>query len=55
MGPHLMATAKSHVFSRVAAGNWVIFSSYGGDVDSKLEFVQCSQDTCLGMRDNSGM
>ena len=31
---------KSHVFSRVAAGTWVIFSSYGGDVHSKLEFVQ---------------
>ena len=31
---------KSHVFSRVAAGTWVIFSSYGGDVHLKLEFVQ---------------
>ena len=35
--------------------NLGIFSSYGGDVHSKLEFVQWSQHTCLGMRDNSGM
>ena len=27
-------------FSRVAAGTWGIFSSYGGDVHSNLEFVQ---------------
>ena len=25
---------------RVAAGTWGIFSSYGGDVHSNLEFVQ---------------
>ena len=31
---------NSHVFSRVAAGTWVIFKSYGGDVLSKLDFVQ---------------
>ena len=31
---------KVHVFSRVAAGTWGIFSSYLGDVHSKLEFVQ---------------
>ena len=31
---------KSHGFSRVAAGTWGIFSSYGGYVHSKLEFVQ---------------
>ena len=30
----------SHGFSRVAAGTWGIFSSYGGDVLSNLEFVQ---------------
>ena len=29
--PHLAARGKSHGFSRVAAENWVIFSSYGGD------------------------
>ena len=27
---------KSHGFSRVAAGTWGIFSSYSGDVHSKL-------------------
>ena len=26
---------KSHGFSRVAAGNWGIFTSYSGDVHSK--------------------
>ena len=31
---------KSHGFSSVEAGTWVIISSYGGDVHSKLEFVQ---------------
>ena len=30
---------KSHVFSRVAAGTWGIFSSYDGDAHSKREFV----------------
>ena len=40
IGPHLVARGKSHGFSRVAAGTWAIFSSYGGDVHSKLEFVQ---------------
>ena len=35
-----LGDGKSHGFSRVAAGTWVIFSSYGGDVHSKLEFVQ---------------
>ena len=55
IGPHLAARGKSHEFSRVAAGTWGIFASYGGDVHSKLEFVQWRQYTCLGMRDNSGM
>ena len=40
IGPHLTERGKTHGFSRVAAGSWVIFSSYGGDVHSKLEFVQ---------------
>ena len=39
-GPHLAERGKSHGFSRVAAGTWGIISSYGGDVHSKLEFVQ---------------
>ena len=55
IGPHLAERGKSHGFSRVAAGTWGIFSSYGGDVHSKLEFVQWSQDTCLGIRDNWAM
>ena len=38
--PHLVARGKSHGFSRVAAGTWGIFSSYGGDVHSILGFVQ---------------
>ena len=55
IGPHLAERGKSHGFSLVAAGTWAIFSSYVGDVRSKLEFVQWSHDTCLGLRDNSGM
>ena len=46
---------RSHGFSRVAAGTWIIFSSNGGDVLSKMEFLHRSQDTCLGMTDTSGM
>ena len=38
-GPHLVARGKSHVFSRVAAGTWGIFSSYDRDAHSKREFV----------------
>ena len=30
---------KSHVFSRVVAGTWGIFSSYVGDAHSKRDFV----------------
>ena len=36
IGPHLAGRGKSHWFSRVAAGTWVIFSTYSGDVHSKL-------------------
>ena len=38
-GPHLVASGKSHGFSRVAAGTWGIVSSYDGDAHSKREFV----------------
>ena len=55
IGPHLTETWKSHVFSRVAAGTCGIFSSYGEDVHTKLEFVQWNQYTLLFMRDKSGM
>ena len=37
--PHLVARGKSHGFSLVAAGSWVIFSSYDRDAHSKPEFV----------------
>ena len=37
--PHLVASGKSHEFSRVAAGTWCMFSSYDGDDHSKREFV----------------
>ena len=40
IGPHLTERGKSHVFSRVTAGTRGILSRYGGDVHSKLEFVQ---------------
>ena len=53
--PHLAVRGKSHGFSRVVAGTWVIFSSYGGDGPSKLVFVQRPQDSCLVMRDTSGI
>ena len=36
IGPHLVGRGKSHGFSRVVAGTWGIFSSYSGDVHSKL-------------------
>ena len=36
IGPHLAGRGKSHGISRVAAGTWGIFSSYSGDVHSKL-------------------
>ena len=39
IGPHLVARGKSHGFSRVPAGTWVIFLSYDGDAHSKMEFV----------------
>ena len=39
-GPHLVVRGKSHGFSRIAVGTWVIISVYGGDGPSKLEFVQ---------------
>ena len=54
IGPHLVASGKSHGFSRVAAGTPCIFSSYGGDGELKHGFVQRSQDSCLVMTDTSG-
>ena len=37
--PHLVVRGKFHVFYRVAAGTWVILSSFDGDAHSKREFV----------------
>ena len=34
--PYLAGSGKSHGFSRVAAGTWVIFSSYSRAIHSKL-------------------
>ena len=39
IGPHLMASGKSHGFSRAVADTWGIFSSYNGDAHSKWEFL----------------
>ena len=41
--------------SRVAAGTWGIFASYSMDGHSKIHFVQRSQDSCVVMRDTSGI
>ena len=54
IGPHLAAAGKSQEFSRVGACTWCIFSSYGGDGNLKLGFVQRRQDSCLVMTDTSG-
>ena len=52
--PHLVGRGKYHEFSRLAAGTWCIFSSYGREGHLKLGFVQRSQDSCLVMTDTSG-
>ena len=54
IGPPLAGRWKAHEFSRVAAGTWGIFSSYGVDGYLKLGFVQRSQESCLGMTHTSG-
>ena len=46
---------KTHVLSRVAAGTSGIFTSYSGDGPSNLVFFQPCQDSCLVMRDTSGI
>ena len=52
--PHLAARGKSHEFSRVAAGTWCIFLSYGGDGHLKLGFFLRSLDSCLVMTETLG-
>ena len=54
-GPLLVVRGKSQILSPVVAGIWGIFSSYGRDGNSKLMFVQRSQDSCLITRDTSGI
>ena len=54
IGPHFAARGMSHEISRLAAGTWFIFSSYGADWHLQLGFVQRSQDTCIVMTDTSG-
>ena len=53
--PHLAERGKSHGFSRVTAGTWDIFSSNDGDETSKLVSVHGHEDTCLVLRDTSGI
>ena len=53
IGTHLSARGKSHEFSQVAAGSWVIISSSAGNGTSKLVFPQRRQDSCLVGRDTS--
>ena len=53
--PHFPARGMSHMISRVVAGTWGIFASYSGNGHSKLHFVQRSQDSCVVMRDTSGI
>ena len=50
-----MASEKSQVFSRIAAGTWDIFYCYGGDDPSQLLFVQRRQESCVVMKDTSGI
>ena len=49
------ASVVSHTISHFAAGTWGIFPTYSGDGHSKLHFVQRSQESCVVMRDTSGI
>ena len=53
--PQLAERGKSHCFSRVVVGTWGVFLSYSVDDPSKLVFVERHQDSCLVMRDTSGI
>ena len=53
--PHFPVRGMSHTISRVAARTWAIYVSYSGDGHSKLHFVQRSQESCVVMRDTSGI
>ena len=49
------ARGMSHTISRVAAGTWGIFASYSGNGHSKLHFVQRSEESCVVLRETSGI
>ena len=53
--PHLAARGKSHGFPRVASRTWDICSRDGGDVPSKVVYVQQHQDSSLLARDSIGL
>ena len=53
--PHFPSRRISHTISRVAAVTWGIFASYSGYGDSKLDFVQRSQESRVVIRDTSGI
>ena len=53
--PHVQTRGMAHMISRVAAGTWGIFVSYSGDGHFKLHYVQRSQDSCVVMRDTTGI
>ena len=53
--PHFPASGMSHTICRVVAGTWGTFASYSGDGHAKLHFVQRNQDSCVVMRDTSGI
>ena len=53
--PHFPAWGTSDTISRVAAITWGTFASYSLDGHSKLHFVQRSQESCVVMRDTSGI
>ena len=42
-------------FARIAAGTWDIFSCFGGDNPSQLLFVQRRQESCILLKDISGI
>ena len=55
IGPHLSARGRFHVFSRVAAGTWGTFSSYGRGSHEQLLFFQRCQDSSLLKMYTSGV
>ena len=54
IGPHLVARGKSHAFSS-CSGNLGYILELNRDGHSKLVFAQRHQDSCLVMKDTSGI